>query len=235
MEIQKIELDYANIEYAIKVLSPYGEKKGLLEGPITLSEEELTKKAKNYDFNKVVKECNEIEDTVSKAKNELNFLKNERDTYTPWKNLPVNLENVKGTTRVKTAIGTLKVAAYDEAKIEALLANPGIVRNRQKVRSAVKNAAAFLQIQGEFGSFDRYIWGFVDGRAIQNSWPDMASIPAKTPLSEVISKDLKKRGFSFVGPTIIYAYMQAAGLVNDHVVGCFRHREVAALGSAGPV
>lgn len=115
-EIQKIELDYANIEYAIKVLSPYGEKKGLLEGPITLSEEELTQKAKDYDFNKVVKECNEIEDTISKAKNELNFLKNERETYTPWKNLPVNLENVKGTTRVKTAIGTLKVAAYSEAE-----------------------------------------------------------------------------------------------------------------------
>jgi DNA-3-methyladenine glycosylase I len=126
-----------------------------------------------------------------------------------------------------------KVAVYNEAKIEALMANRGIVRNRQKILSAVKNAAAFLQIQEAFGSFDRYIWDFVEGRPIQNDWPDMASLPAKTPLSETISKDLKKRGFSFVGPTIIYAYMQAAGLVNDHVVGCFRHREVAALGGVG--
>jgi DNA-3-methyladenine glycosylase I len=123
-----------------------------------------------------------------------------------------------------------QVAAYDAAKIEALMANPGIVRNRQKILSAVKNAAAFLQIQREFGSFDHYIWGFVDGRAIQNSWPDMASLPAKTPLSESISKDLKQRGFNFVGPTIIYAYMQSAGLVNDHVLSCFRYSEIAALG-----
>ncbi len=115
-DIQKIELDYANIEYAIKVLAPYGEKKGLLEGPITLSEEDLTKKAKDYDFNKVVKKCNEIEDTISKAKNELNFLKNEQDTYTPWKNLSVGLENAKGTTRVKTAIGTLRAAVLEEAE-----------------------------------------------------------------------------------------------------------------------
>jgi DNA-3-methyladenine glycosylase I len=121
-----------------------------------------------------------------------------------------------------------KVAAYDEAKIEELMANAGIVRNRQKILSAVQNARAFLQIQEEFGSFDNYIWDFVNGRPIQNTWPDLASIPAKTPLSESISKDLKKRGFNFVGPTIVYAYMQAAGLVNDHVVGCFRHREVAA-------
>ena len=122
------------------------------------------------------------------------------------------------------------VAAYDEMKIEELMANAGIVRNRQKINSAVKNARAFLVVQAEFGSFDTFIWGFVDGKPIQNAWPDMASIPAKTPLSETISKDLKKRGFSFVGPTIIYAYMQAAGLVNDHVVDCFRYSEIAALG-----
>ncbi len=121
------------------------------------------------------------------------------------------------------------VAAYDDVKIEALMGNAGIVRNRQKINSAVKNARAFLTVQEAFGSFDDYIWGFVDGEPIQNSWPDMAAIPAKTPLSETISKDLKKRGFSFVGPTIIYAYLQAAGLVNDHVTACFRYPEVVAL------
>jgi DNA-3-methyladenine glycosylase I len=124
----------------------------------------------------------------------------------------------------------VKVAAYDDAKIEELMANPGIVRNRQKIQSAVQNARSFLGIQKEFGSFDAYIWDFVGSHPIQNNQPDMASIPAKTPLSETISKDLKKRGFNFVGPTIVYAYMQAAGLVNDHVVSCFRHQEVAADG-----
>jgi DNA-3-methyladenine glycosylase I len=122
------------------------------------------------------------------------------------------------------------VAGYGEAKFEELLANAGIIRNRQKINSAIKNAQAFLRVQEEFGSFDRYIWDFVNGRPIQNAWLDLASIPARTPLSETISKELKKRGFSFVGPTIIYAYMQAAGLVNDHVVHCFRYQEVAALG-----
>lgn len=121
------------------------------------------------------------------------------------------------------------VAGYDDTKIDELMLNAGIVRNRQKINSAVKNAQAFLRVQEEFGSFDRYIWNFVDGKPIQNACQDMASIPAKTPLSETISKDLKKRGFSFVGPTIVYAYMQAAGLVNDHVVDCFRCDEVAAL------
>jgi DNA-3-methyladenine glycosylase I len=122
-----------------------------------------------------------------------------------------------------------KVAAYDEAKIEELLQNPGIVRNRQKVNSAVKNANAFLKIQEEFGSFDAYIWGFVDGVPIQNQWKSMSELPAKTELSEEISKDLKKRGFNFVGPTIIYAFMQAVGMVNDHAVGCFRYHEIAAV------
>jgi DNA-3-methyladenine glycosylase I len=121
-----------------------------------------------------------------------------------------------------------RVAAYDEAKIEELLQNPGIVRNRQKVNSAVKNAKAFLKIQEEFGSFDAYIWGFVDGVPIQNQRKSMSELPAKTELSEEISKDLKKRGFNFVGPTIIYAFMQAVGMVNDHTVDCFRYREVGA-------
>jgi DNA-3-methyladenine glycosylase I len=123
----------------------------------------------------------------------------------------------------------VKVASYDEAKIEELLQNPGIVRNRQKVNSAVKNAKAFLKIQEEFGSFDTYIWGFVDGKPIQNDRKSMSEIPAKTELSEEISKDLKKRGFNFVGPTIIYAFMQAVGMVNDHTVDCFRYHEVAAM------
>jgi len=121
------------------------------------------------------------------------------------------------------------VADYDEAKIEELLGNAGIVRNRQKINSAIKNARAFLKVQEEFGSFDAYIWGFVDNKPIQNNWQNMSELPATTELSETISKELKKRGFSFVGPTIIYAFMQAVGLVNDHTVNCFRHREVAAM------
>lgn len=120
-----------------------------------------------------------------------------------------------------------KIARYDDAKIAELLANPGIVRNRQKINSAVKNARAFLAVQAEFGSFDAYIWQFTDGRIIQNAWRTMADVPALTRESEAMSRDLKRRGFNFVGPTICYAYMQSAGMVNDHIVSCFRH---AALG-----
>jgi DNA-3-methyladenine glycosylase I len=100
---------------------------------------------------------------------------------------------------------------------------------RQKVNSAVKNAKAFFKIQEEFGSFDAYIWGFVYGASIQNKWESMSELPSKTELPEDISKELKQRGFNFVGPTIIYAFMQAVGLVNDHTVGCFRYREIAAM------
>lgn len=121
----------------------------------------------------------------------------------------------------------VKVAAYDEAKIEELLGNAGIIRNRQKINSAIKNAQAFLKVQEEFGSFDAYIWGFVGGKPIQNKWQTMSELPAKTELSEEISKDLKKHGFGFVGPTITYAFMQAVGIVNDHTVDCFRYREIA--------
>ena len=117
-----------------------------------------------------------------------------------------------------------KVARFSDAKLEKLLQNPAIVRNRLKVFSARSNAQAFLQVQQEFGSFSNYIWGFVDGQPIQNHWQTLAEIPASTPLSDRISKDLKKRGFSFVGSTIVYAYMQATGMVNDHIVSCFRHR-----------
>jgi DNA-3-methyladenine glycosylase I len=122
-----------------------------------------------------------------------------------------------------------KVAQYDEAKIEELLQNPGIIRNRQKINSAIKNAQGFLTVQEEFGSFDAYIWGFVNGEPIQNSWQSLSELPAKTELSEAISKDLKKRGFSFVGPTIVYAFMQAVGIVNDHTTDCFRYIEVQAV------
>jgi DNA-3-methyladenine glycosylase I len=122
-----------------------------------------------------------------------------------------------------------KVAAYDEVKIEELLGNAGIIRNRQKINSAIKNAQAFLKVQEEFGSFDAYIWGFVDGKPIQNAWQTMSDLPAKTELSETISKDLKKRNFSFVGPTITYAFMQAVGMVNDHTVDCFRFHEVVSM------
>ena len=122
-----------------------------------------------------------------------------------------------------------KVSRYREGKIKQLLNNPGIIRNELKVRSAVRNARAFLEVRREFGTFSRYIWGFVDNTPIQNKWRHMKDIPASTALSDLISKDLKGRGFSFVGPTIVYAHMQATGMVNDHVVGCFRHTEIQAL------
>ena len=121
------------------------------------------------------------------------------------------------------------VARYDERKTAELLADAGIVRNRLKVASAVTNAQAFLVVQEEYGSFSNYIWAFVDGAPIQNEWRTLAEIPAKTPLAETISKDLKKRGFRFVGPTIVYAHMQATGMVNDHLVGCFRYPEIVAM------
>jgi DNA-3-methyladenine glycosylase I len=119
-----------------------------------------------------------------------------------------------------------RVARYDEARIAELLEDPSIVRNRQKIRSAVSNARAFLEIKEQEGSFSDYVWAFVDGRPITNRWRSLAEIPAVTPLAETISKDLKARGFSFVGPTIVYAHMQATGMVNDHLVSCFRHREI---------
>lgn len=102
----------------------------------------------------------------------------------------------------------------------------GIIRNRQKILATIDNARAFLKVQDEFGSFDKYIWDFVNGKPIRNEWTTLQEIPAKTPLSETLSKDLIKRGFRFVGPTIVYAYMQATGMVNDHLVACFRHRAV---------
>jgi DNA-3-methyladenine glycosylase I len=119
-----------------------------------------------------------------------------------------------------------KVAAFDESRIEALLADPGIVRNRLKVQSAVYNARAFLEVQREFGSFSGYVWGYVGGAPKINSWKSIREIPARTPESDALSKDLIRRGFSFVGSTIVYAHMQATGMVNDHTVDCFRWREL---------
>lgn len=119
-----------------------------------------------------------------------------------------------------------KVARYGEEKLAALLLNPGIVRNRLKVRAAVHNAAAFLTVRKEFGTFDAYIWSFVDGRPKQNRWRRMAEVPARTAESDTMSKDLAKRGFTFVGSTICYAFMQATGMVNDHLMDCFRHGQV---------
>jgi len=119
-----------------------------------------------------------------------------------------------------------RVAAYDDTKIAALLADPGIVRNRLKIASAVRNARAFLKVQAEFGAFDAYLWRFVDGKPVVNAWQSLRELPASTPLSDALSKDLKARGFNFVGSTICYAFLQAVGLVNDHVVECFRYKEL---------
>ncbi|MDP6455097.1 MAG: DNA-3-methyladenine glycosylase I [SAR202 cluster bacterium] len=119
------------------------------------------------------------------------------------------------------------VAQYDDAKAEELRQDVGIVRNRQKIASAIKNAKAFLEVQREFGSFDAYLWSFVDGQPIVNSWTSDDQIPATSDASETLSKDLKSRGFNFVGPTIIYAAMQALGMVNDHLVTCIRYSQVA--------
>jgi len=125
----------------------------------------------------------------------------------------------------------VKIAQYDEQKIAALLEDASIIRNRLKIQAAVKNAGAFLDVQKEFGSFDTYIWEFVNQKPIRNSWRSLAELPAQTALSDKMSNDLKKRGFSFVGSTIVYAHMQATGMVNDHTVDCFRYKEVQIKGT----
>ncbi len=119
-----------------------------------------------------------------------------------------------------------KIARYQQRKIDKLLADAGIIRNRAKIAASIGNARAFLDVQQEHGSFDAYVWQFVDGQPIQNAWQAMKEIPAQTPQSEAMSKDLKHRGFKFVGPTICYAFMQAIGMVNDHTVDCFRYAEL---------
>jgi DNA-3-methyladenine glycosylase I len=128
----------------------------------------------------------------------------------------------------------VKVARFTEKRIEKLLLDPGIVRNRLKVRSAVTNARAFIAVQKEFGTFSEYIWGFVGGKPVQNAHKKDGDVPATSPESDALSKDLKKRGFKFVGSTIIYAHMQATGMVNDHVTSCFRYRPCKTLGAKKP-
>lgn len=119
-----------------------------------------------------------------------------------------------------------KVARYSDEKCAELLLNEGIIRNRLKIKSAVGNAKAFLAVKAEFGTFDKYIWSFVGGKPIDNGWTEMGRVPARTEVSDALSKDLKKRGFNFVGSTIMYAFMQATGMVNDHLVTCFRYKEI---------
>ena len=138
-----------------------------------------------------------------------------------------NLRKRDAYRRAFAGVNPPAVAAFAEDKIAALLADPGIVRNRLKVRAAVDNARAFLGVQQQFGSFNAYVWDFVGGRPIVNQWTTLAELPAETAASRALSADLKRRGFRFVGPTIIYAYMQAIGMVNDHLITCFRHREVS--------
>ena len=138
------------------------------------------------------------------------------------------LNKREGYRKAFAGFDPVKVARFTAKRVEKLLLDPSIVRNRLKVTSAVTNAGAFLAVQKEFGSFSDYIWGFVGGKPLQNKFKKDSDIPATSPESDALSKDLKKRGFKFVGSTIIYAHMQATGMVNDHVVGCFRHKPCAA-------
>ncbi len=140
------------------------------------------------------------------------------------------LRKREGYRRAFAGFDPERVAAFAEDDVLRLLSDAGIVRNRLKVESALTNARAFLDVQREFGSFDSYIWAFVDGVPIQNRWTSMPEIPTESPEAALLSRDLKRRGFRFVGPTICYAHMQATGMVNDHTVDCYRRREVSALG-----
>ncbi|WP_210397986.1 DNA-3-methyladenine glycosylase I [Motiliproteus sediminis] len=139
------------------------------------------------------------------------------------------LHKREGYRRLYEGFQPERVAAFERADIERLLQDPAIVRHRLKIEASVTNARAFLELQARYGSFDRYIWDFVDGTPQQNRWRSLADVPAQTPTAQAMSKALKKAGFRFVGPTICYAFMQATGMVNDHLHDCFRHPEVAAL------
>jgi DNA-3-methyladenine glycosylase I len=143
------------------------------------------------------------------------------------------LKKREGYRRAFSQFDPAKVARFSQARIDALTTDPGIIRNRMKIAAAVKNARTFLAVQEEFGSFDAYCWRFVDGRPRRNRRRSLRDIPATTPESDAFSRDLKRRGFSFVGSTVIYAHMQAVGMVNDHVVDCYRYRAVSRLGSRG--
>ena len=144
-------------------------------------------------------------------------------------NWAIVLRKREGYRRAFSEFDPQKVARYTDKRIDKLTLDPSIIRNRMKIEAAVRNAREFLAIQDEFGSFDSYCWRFVDGRPRLNRWKTMKDIPATSPESDAFSKDLKKRGFSFVGSTIVYAHMQAVGMVNDHLVDCFRYREVRRL------
>jgi DNA-3-methyladenine glycosylase I len=126
-----------------------------------------------------------------------------------------------------------RVAQFDDTRLAALMQNPGLIRNRLKLQAAITNARAFLEIQSTWGTFDHYLWRFVDGRPQQNHWRSITDVPASTPVSDAMSRDLRQRGFKFVGPVICYALMQAVGMVNDHTVDCFRHAAIAARAAEG--
>ncbi|HIJ80612.1 MAG TPA: DNA-3-methyladenine glycosylase I [Desulfuromonadales bacterium] len=143
------------------------------------------------------------------------------------------LKRREGYRRAFEGFDPAPVALFDQSRQTELLADSGIIRNRLKVAAAVDNARAFLDVQAEFGSFDSYIWRFVDGKPLQNRWNSLAEVPASTPLSDSVSRDLKKRGFRFVGSTICYAFMQAVGMVNDHTLDCYRHRQLAGANNSG--
>jgi DNA-3-methyladenine glycosylase I len=141
----------------------------------------------------------------------------------------IMLRKREGYRRAFAGFDPEKVARFNRRSVERLLEDPGIVRNRRKIESAIGNARAFLDVQEEAGSFADHLWGFVDGKPVQNRWRSIRQVPATTPLAETVSRDLKACGFTFVGPTIVYAFLQATGVVNDHLVGCFRHAECARL------
>ena len=143
-----------------------------------------------------------------------------------WSTILKKRENYRATL---DQFDARRIAKYDDRKVAKLLADPGIVRNRLKIAATIRNATAFLEVQKEFGSFDKYLWQFIGGKPRQNAWNSLKQVPAKTPESDAMSKDLLKRGFKFVGSTICYALMQAVGMVNDHPVDCFRHAQVARL------
>lgn len=143
-----------------------------------------------------------------------------------WKTILNKRENFR---KAFNDFDPVSIAGFDEKKYESLLADPGIIRNRAKIRATINNAKAFLEVQKEFGSFDQYIWSFVNHHTIINSWKSLSEVPAKTVISDTMSKDLTKRGFKFTGSTICYAFMQAAGMVNDHVLECFRYKDIIVL------
>jgi len=143
------------------------------------------------------------------------------------------LKRREGYRKAFAGFDVAKVARFTPARVDTLLGDPGIIRNRAKVEATVRNARAFLEVQEEFGSFDTYIWGFVGRHTLVNTWRRTAQLPAVSRESEAFSKDLRRRGFGFVGPTTCYAHLQASGLVNDHLVGCFRYAELAGSGASG--